>query len=484
VVDVKITSTENVFQVLTSYNQWWKTGIVPGSFLKPIRRFAYYEAINVLQHPDIRRMAIISGARRIGKTTILYQMIDKLIEDKINPKRIIYISFDHPLLKLCTMNEILDIYHNNVYAEKDAYYFFDEIQYADNWDTWLKTIYDMQPASHAVATGSASPLLLDRASESGVGRWRVLAVPTLSFYEYCELVGAQERPELDNDLRPADLINLSRQEQTALFMKLSPLYKHFLRYLQVGGFPELTLSEDNIYAQKVLREDVVDKVLKRDIPSIFNIRNVADIEKIFLYLCYHSSNVISIDAIAKELNGVTRPTVEKYIQLLKGANLIYISPPIEMGGKKILKAQPKIYIADAAIRNAVLMKDNILVNPDEMGIIAETAVYKHVNAFYYRDTTRVGYFRMVSGKNKEIDIVVESLGGKILIEVKYQENSSIRSEDAIVKLCDEADRAFLVTKLETDYGPLANRPDKIFKIPAYAFMYLLGHVETTHLKYD
>jgi uncharacterized protein len=479
---MQITSVENIFQVLTSYNPWWKTGIVPKNFVKPIKRFAYYEALSVLHHTDIRRMVIISGARRIGKTTILYQMINKLIEDN-NPKKIIYISFDHPLLKLCSLNKILDIYHNNVYTEKDVYYFFDEIQYTDDWDSWLKTIYDIQPDSYAVATGSASPLLLDKAVESGVGRWRVLSVPTLSFYEYCELVGVQDRPELDKNLRPTSLISLSKQEQTALFMKLSPLYKYFLRYLQVGGFPELALSEDNLYAQRVLREDVVDKVLKRDIPSIYKIRSIADIEKIFLYLCYHSSNVISIDAIAKELNGVTRPTVEKYIHLLQGANLIYVSPPIELGGKKILKAQPKIYIADAAIRNAVLMKDDILINPDEMGIIAETAVYKHVYAFYYRDTTRVGYYRMGSGKNKEIDMVVEYPRGKILIEVKYQEDSSISNDEAIVKQCDKASGALLITKLEDDYGPLSNRPDKIFKIPAYSFMYLLGHVEKNSYKY-
>jgi predicted AAA+ superfamily ATPase len=149
----------------------------------------------------------------------------------------------------------------------------------------------------------------------------------------------------------------------------------------VGGFPELALSKDEFYAQRVMRDDVVDKVLKRDIPALFNIRSVVDLEKIFLFLCYNSSSIISMEAISRELSGVSRPTVEKYIQYLESANLIYVSNPIDIGGKKILKSQPKIYIADAAIRNAVIMQEDLLTNSAEMGLMVETAVYKHIRAF-------------------------------------------------------------------------------------------------------
>lgn len=64
-----------------------------------------------------------------------------------------------------------------------------------------------------------------------------------------------------------------------------------------------------------------------------------------------------------------------------------------MAGKKVLKASPKIYIADAAIRNAVLMDDSMLSDPVEMGKVVETAVYKHVAAFYYQQAASVGYYR-------------------------------------------------------------------------------------------
>jgi len=529
-----ITNSENLLKVLSGTNPWWRNGKLPDGITKPVRRFAYFEGMKILQHPDIRRMVLLTGARRIGKTTIMHQMIESLIEQGIRPERIAYISFDHPLLKLCRFDAILDVYKQNVYPGDDIYYFFDEIQYADDWDTWLKTLYDTNLKCRAVATGSASPVLAVKASESGVGRWSILSIPTLSFYEYCTLCKGLldiEAPELAPDIKPSSLRGLSRQEQRMTFQKLSPLLRHFNRYLAVGGFPELALSKDEYYAQRIMREDVVDKVLKRDIPALYNIRSVADLEKIFLYLCYNSSSIISMDAVSRELNGVSRPTVEKYIQYLESANLIYISNPIDIRGKKILKSQPKIYIADAAIRNAVIMQEDLFTNPTEMGIMVETAVYKHVRAFYYRLAANVGYYRK-NGKDSEIDVVVDYPegnlgsfeprrripegnlgsyeprrripegspspaaprrripegnlgsyeprrripGGRILVEVKYREQYSLGEKASIISEADKSASTLLITKKEDDFGPLQINP-AVYRIPAYAFMYLLGHAE-------
>jgi hypothetical protein len=469
-----ITSSENLLKVLSATNLWWKTGKIPDGFAKPIKRFAYHEGTKILNHPDLRRMVILTGTRRIGKTTIMYQMIEELLEQGVAPERIVYISFDHPLIKLCDFDVILDTYKQNIYPNDDIYYFFDEIQYVDDWNGWLKTLYDTNPHCRAAATGSASPLLVKETDESGVGRWTVLQIPTFSFYEYCELIGI-EKPKLSEELKPSDLQGLSKQEQTKIFNKLSPLLKHFNRYLTVGGFPELALSGDDFFAQRYLREDVVDKVLKRDIPALYKLRSINDLERIFLYLCYNSSNIISMEAISKELSGVSRPTVERYIQYLASANLIYISNPVNIGGKKILKSQPKIYIADAAIRNAVIMQEDLLTNPTEMGIMAETAVYKHVRTFYHRLTDNVGYYRN-SGNGKEIDVVVQYLKIKELIEVKYRESYTLSPKEAIVVESVKATSALLITKKEDDFGALQINP-LVYRIPAYAFLYLLGHAE-------
>lgn len=328
-----------------------------------------------------------------------------------------------------------------------------------------------------VATGSASPVLVKGSQESGAGRWSAIQVPTLSFYEYCELLNV-DRPDLPDDLKITPLLYKTQQERTQIMLQLSKVQNHFNRYLQVGGFPELALADNDILAQQVMREDVVDKVLKRDLPSLYKIRNATELERIFLYLCNVSSEIVSIEAIAKELNGVSRPTVENYIDYLESANLIYQSWPVNMAGKKVLKASPKIYIADAAIRNAVLMDDSMLSDPVEMGKVVETAVYKHVAAFYYQQAASVGYYR--GGKRgKEIDVVVEYSNSKnILIEVKYREGAPIPDDSAIVELSGEAAASIVVTKTADDFGVHNTKGGKdLIRIPAFAFLYLLGHAE-------
>lgn len=472
-----ITTKEGILKVLTAFNPWWKTGMVNPKLSKTYQRFAFHEAMKRLNQRDIRRTVVLTGTRRVGKTTIQYQMIEALLQKGVPPQKIVFISMDHPMLKLGGINDVLECYHENIYAEQDVYYFFDEVQYAQDWDKWLKIIYDMQPDTQVVATGSASPALIKGNQESGAGRWSVIQVPTMSFYEYCELLGL-ERPELPKEWKVTHLLKKTQQERTQIMLQLSKVQNHFNRYLQVGGFPELALADNDIMAQQIMREDVVDKVLKRDLPSLYNIRNATELERIFLYLCNVSSEVVSIEAIARELNGVSRPTVENYIQYLESANLIYQSWPVNMAGKKVLKASPKIYIADAAIRNAVLMDDSLLSDPVEMGKIVETAVYKHVAAFYYQKAASVGYFRG-GKKGKEIDIVVDYINGhNILIEVKYREGAPIADDDAISQLCGDASAAIVVTKNANDFGVHNTKSGKdMLRIPAFAFLYLLGHAE-------
>lgn len=111
--------------------------------------------------------------------------------------------------------------------------------------------------------------------------------------------------------------------------------------------------------------------------------------------------------------------------------------------------------------------------------IVETAVYKHVAALYDKQAASVGYYRG-GKKNKEIDIVVDYSNTKnILIEVKYRENAPISNDDAIVQLCDEAAAAIIITKNADDFGahdtPSGNQ---MLRIPAFAFLYLLGYAET------
>jgi len=475
-------SDEKLLNLLLQYNPWWKNGALPAVYNPPQRRYAFYEIKKILARKELRRFVIISGARRVGKTTIMYQLIADLLKQGISPRNIVYLSFDNPIIKLGGFERVLQVYDTAFPVEGEVYFFFDEVQYAKEWDNWIKVLYDQRPMLKLVATGSASPILEKGAAESGVGRWQLLRLPTLSFYEYCELLQLEARPSLPVGLRPTQLHKMKRADLIEIMSKLAPLTQHFNRYLCVGGFPELALASDDREAQRILREDVVDKVIKRDLLMLFNVRNPLQLEKVFLYLCMNSSNLINFATMSKELDDMNKATLANYVELLKQSNLIYISEPIGLEGKSILKGRPKIYVADAAIRNAVLMLEDVIANSEEMGVMVETTIYKHITSFYYQTTSQVGYYRRNYGNQKEIDVVVELPRGRILCEVKYRENSRISENDAIIEMADSDTAkvlgAIVITKKPEDFGSIShNTKTPVVRIPAAAFLYLLGKAE-------
>lgn len=479
-----IVNDEKIIKVLWQYNPWWRTPSAVKDNAKPQRRLAYYEALQMLKHPSIRRFIVLSGVRRVGKTTILYQMIDRLLDEGVNPRNILYVSFDNPILKLVSVETVLSVYESMYPIEGEKYLFFDEIQYTDDWELWMKVIYDSRKDIRLIATGSASPILEKGSTDSGTGRWNVLKIPTMSFYEYCKVLGLDD-PLAADVIQPCDLSNMSYSQLGDLVNRFLPLRNHFNRYLTIGGFPELVLSGDDLYAQRMLREDVVDKVIKRDVLSLFNIRNPLLMEKLFLYLCMNTTEIFSATTAAKELENISVSTIDSYIEALEMSNLIYLSKPMNVGSKGALKGKPKIFIADAAIRNAVLMIDDVLSDETELGAMVETAVYKHMISFYQGTPAQLGYFRNARDNHKEVDVVVELPRQKILCEVKYRSSSHIPASDAIVELCKDktakVTQAFLITKELDDFGFTRHETaTPILRVPAIAFLYLLGKAEANN----
>ncbi|MCM1101029.1 MAG: ATP-binding protein [Acetatifactor muris] len=480
-----IVSDEQIIKVLRQYNPWWRVPSAVKEESKPQKRLAYYETLKMLQHTSIRRFVVLSGVRRVGKTTIMYQIMDKLIEEGVNPKNILYVSFDNPILKLINVENVLSIYESLYPVQGTRYVFFDEIQYTENWELWMKVIYDSRKDIRLIATGSASPVLEKGSADSGTGRWNVLKIPTMSFYEYCRLLGLEE-PKLPENWKLSHLVQMNKAQLGDLMSGFVSLQNHFNRYLTMGGFPELVLSDDDLYAQRMLREDVVDKVIKRDVLTLFNIRSPLLMEKLFLYLCMNGTEIFNATTAAKELENTSVATIDSYIEALEMSNLIYLAKPINVGSKGALKGKPKIFIADAAIRNAVLMIDDVLSEEKELGVMVETAVYKHILSFYQGSAAQIGYFRKARDNQKEVDVVIEMPRQKILCEVKYRNNSHIPSTDAIVELCrDESAKvtnAFLITKQLEDFGIARHETvTPILRVPAVVFLYLLGKAEAEGL---
>ena len=466
-----IVNRENILTLLANYNPWWQTGSVPNKFLKEFRRCGYYSCQKALQS-DIRRMVLMSGARRTGKTTILYQIIADLLAQGMKAQNILFFTFDHPAIRTAGTDTVLRVYKENISNDEQFFLFADEIQFDKEWPHYLKMAYDLHPAMRAVATGSASAAVEAGFRESGAGRWTVINIPTLSFYEYCKIKGLGADSDCEDVFK---LHTLSRQEQTRIIMGLHDLQVPLMHYLTLGGFPELVNTQDTAYAQALIREAVMDRAIKHDLPHLYEIRSVDELEKVFVYLCYNSSSIININAMCKEFDGVSKPTIEKYIGYLVDANLIYKSPQLNVKGKRVLKSKNKIYIADTGIRGAVVLDADIYTNPAEFGYALETTVYKHVYDHFtsINHLYQVGYIR--DGNGDEIDVAVEYAGQPIqFIEAKMRNNTRIGDDNGIVVYGMKDTPGYVITKNAADFGLYNKNITSLYHIPAFAFLYLLG----------
>jgi predicted AAA+ superfamily ATPase len=468
---------DEVLGVLHGFNPWWlgQESVVPS-----FRRLAYQACRRYLDDRTLRRAVLLSGPRRVGKTTILTQVAGSLLKEKLDSRSIFFVSLDHPLLKLLTLPKILHIYHESIYpVGKPVVLLLDEVQYSKDWELQVKQLVDHKPEYRIVATGSASVVHRHRLAESGVGRWITVPVPTLSFFEFLQ-IRDEAPPDIDQNLRPKDLFSASAQyleEVGGRFRSLMPL---FLRYLLVGGFPETAKQTDIALSQRLLREDVVERVLKRDMTALFGIRSVNELEKLFIYLCLHTGGIFSVQTCASAL-GTSATTISNHLEALQQANLIYRLPPAATGGKKRLKARYKIYLVDAALRNAVLLRgEEILSRPDELGTIVETTVLRHLYAYHYQDSPELVYWRDTASA-KEVDIIVRSPSYTIPVEVKYRDDGTLAEKEGIVAYCklERVAIAYWVTRRETDFGQLQfpGLETRFMRVPAHIFTYLLGQAE-------
>lgn len=443
------------------------------------KRTAFSIALSHLNDPSIRRAVLLSGPRRVGKTTLIQQIAATLVESGADPGSIFYCSLDHPVLKPLPLHRILALYHETVCPEgSPATLLLDEVQYSKDWGTEIKLLIDHHPNYRILATGSASAIHHGQLAESGVGRWITVPVPTLSFYEFAHLQEDIRPPEVGScDL--SDLHGMTNVQLREIAGQLHPLRPVFERYLVRGGFPESSGRMDLDLSQRLLREDVIEKVLKHDLAELFKVRNLQDLENLFLYICLHSGSIVNTATCARELE-TSRYLVDNYLRALEQANLIYRLPPAALGGKKILKAKHKYYVVDAALRNAIFLRGREVVNSaEEAGLIAETAVLRHLYAFYYRDSPEVAYWRDPKTK-REVDIIVRTPRYTLPFEVKYREQPALKKNSGLEEYCrsQKLDLAYLVTKRDQDFKVKElGESTKMLQIPAHIFCYVLGRAE-------
>jgi len=474
---MKIPKAE-LFSVLQEFNPWW-TG-QPLSDLPDWERSAAAQIWDWLEDSQTKRSLLLTGARQVGKTTLFRQAIRRLVNEGFPPANVLYATFDHPILKLAGLERTLQAWEE-LFPPAEGHpriLFLDEIQFVPDWQVWLKHQGDFQRGRRIAATGSASPLR-DARAESGVGRWQTIPLPTLSFAEYLRLrkIPLPKLPEVRSlrhlfDWGPGDFSNAATLGR--------PLTAHFHEYLLRGGFPEPAMVNDLTRCQRLLREDIVDKVLKRDMTALYGVRRVLEVEKIFLYLCYHDGGILDVPTLSRELDGINRQSVNNFLDLFEATHLIYRLRPFGYG-KEVLRGRSKIYLADAALPGAMLLLGRrLLEKADRLGAAVETAFFKHLYTRYYPDQPTFSYWQDRSNRDLEVDLIAETGDRLVPFEVKYQDAEPTARRLKGLRLFLEqrgVDHGYVITQRWEDFGVIEttsarkghareNLTARILKIPA------------------
>lgn len=165
----------------------------------------------------------------------------------------------------------------------------------------------------------------------------------------------------------------------------------------------------------------MDKVLKRDMTALYGVRRVLEVEKIFLYLCYHDGGILDLAMLSRALDGVSKNLAVTFLDLFEATHLIYRLKPFGYG-KEVLRGRDKVYLADAALPGAVLLLGRkLLQHADKLGAAVETAFFKHVFTRYYAQTPTFSYWRDKRHRDLEVDLIAQVGDRLVPFEVKYQD---------------------------------------------------------------
>lgn len=469
---------EELIAVLSQFNLWWRGEKIADS--PSWKRAAFSEFYQSVKNPIGSRATFLSGARQIGKTTLIMQAIEALLQEGVPASNILYATFDHPLLKLTGIDNTISAWRERE-AKKDGveYVFLDEAQFIPDWGTWVKHQVDFNKQRRVIFTGSATPIIqVDQ--ESGLGRWHTIKLSTLSFYEYVQIKNLN-LPKLPSVKSLKEIFSWSPTDLYQTSEIAASYIPHFHEYLVRGGFPQTALNGTVNQAQKFLREDIIDKALKRDMTAMFGVRLVLELEQTFLYLCMHDGGMLNMADLSSSL-GKGLPTIQRFIELLEAAHLIYRLPPFGYG-KEVLRGRWKVYLSDPAIASAVMLKGSsgVIDNPKLLGVATESAVLKHLFSRYYEQNVRFSYWR--GKKDLEVDLIAEISGETIPFEVKYRsQHASLADCKGLLEFCSEKNitRGYVVTKSLNDFGVTKQKDSdstSILRIPATLLCYLIGEAE-------
>ena len=340
---------DKIVERLQYENPWWVTKEIPSLYKEMSKRLYFDLFYPFVQETDIRRAVVLMGPRRVGKTVMMFHTIEQLIEDGINPQRIFFVGIDNPIYVQLSLQDILDLCLQSLQLSdlKGCYIFFDEIQYLKDWERHLKVLVDAYPETKFVVSGSAAAALKWHSTESGAGRFTDFMLPPLTFQEFIHLKNK-------NHLIKKGHIQYGKMEiPYCLPLNLDELNTEFLQYLNFGGYPEVVLSEKiQKDMGRYVKNDIVDKVLLRDLPSLYGIKDVQELNRFFTYIAYNTGNEFSYEAMSKE-SGIQKDTLKKYLEYLEAAFLIKVLNKVDINAKRMKRVTSfKVYLTNPSLRTA------------------------------------------------------------------------------------------------------------------------------------
>ncbi len=353
-------------ELLYQYNPWWEEAF-RNENVKPREKYL----VELRKYLDFKQIIILTGLRRVGKTTLMKLIIEELIAKGVDPKHILYVSLDDYLLHKNNIIEIINEFRkvHKIKLEEKIYLFLDEVTYKEDFHVQLKNIYDSQKTKLFVASSSASMLRDKKASLTG--RAITLEIKPLDLEEYLFFNG----------------VTIKKRDKQ--------LYKsHFLEYCKVGGLPENVLSPNREYLM-----NLVDDIIQKDITAFHGIKNHQIVRDYFTLLMERSGKQLSINKIGKIL-GISPDTSKRYLNFFESTYLIHLLPRWGKTNQKLLSAK-KVYASDLGIKH-------MFIGERDLGSYFENYIYLLLrgrkNLYYLYENTI------------EIDFFTED---KILIESKF-----------------------------------------------------------------
>jgi len=414
---MKTVSIQQVGEHLKQLNPWWQRarGDRDAHRLRPRAYLAAVRAL--LMEPRLRRAIVLLGPRRVGKTILIRHLIADLMQRGVPASRLAYVEMDHPLLhgqSLSALIEQIEAITPQPPGQTSGprYLFFDEIQSHKEWEKHLKPLVDHRPDLRILVSGSAAAALKRQSTESGAGRFTDFLLPPLTFAEYLHL--REEPPAI-----------VEEQPNRYVLTDVARLNQQFVEYVHYGGYPELALSPTiRGNPTRFVKSDIVDKVLLRDLPQLYGIQDIQELNALFTLLAFNTSEEVSFEQLSQR-SGVAKQTIQRYIEYLEAAFLLKRVFRVDQDGRRYQRErQFKVYLTNSAMYTGLFGASR--ADESGFGHLVETALL----AQRFHENARLNYARW-GAKDYEVDVVESSpaLTPIGALEIKWSDRHVKRPEE-------------------------------------------------------